>query len=41
MGMAQQALRNTPPTQEFSEYLPGLKASLLTTPPPTQAEPPD
>jgi 3'-5' exoribonuclease len=40
MGMAQQALRNAPPGQEFSEYLPGLKASLLTTPPPTQSEPP-
>jgi 3'-5' exoribonuclease len=35
MGMAQQALRSTPPTQEFSDFLPGLKASLLVTPPPT------
>jgi 3'-5' exoribonuclease len=39
LGMTQQALRNTPAGQEFSEYLPGLKASLLTTPPPTGAEP--
>ncbi len=41
MGMTQQALRNTPPTQDFSEFLPGLRVSLLTTPPPTRAEPPE
>ncbi len=33
MGMVQQALRNTPNIQEFSDYLPGLKVSLVTTPP--------
>jgi 3'-5' exoribonuclease len=40
LGMVQQALRNTPPTQPYSDYLPGLKASLLIAPPPTHAEPP-
>jgi len=42
MGMVQQALRNTPDTQEFSDFLPGLKVSLITTPPgaPPTAEPP-
>lgn len=39
MGMVQQALRNTPPTQEFSDFLPGLRVSLLTTPPGTQPPP--
>lgn len=34
MGMVQQALRNTPPSSEFSDYLPGLKTALLTTPVP-------
>jgi len=29
MGMVQQALRNTPDTETFSEYLPGLEISLL------------
>jgi len=33
MGMVQQALRNTPDTQEFSDFLPGLRVSLITTPP--------
>jgi 3'-5' exoribonuclease len=35
MGMVQRALRNAPAGAEFSEYLPGLKASLLLTPPET------
>jgi len=39
MGMVQQALRNTPSTQEFSDFLPGLRVSLLTTPPGTQPPP--
>jgi 3'-5' exoribonuclease len=39
MGMVQQALRNTPATQEFSDFLPGLRVSLLTTPPGTQPPP--
>lgn len=29
MGMVQRALRNAAPSEEFSEYLPGLKASVL------------
>ncbi len=33
LGMVQQALRNTPPNQEFSDYLPGLRMALLATPP--------
>jgi 3'-5' exoribonuclease len=33
LGMVQHALRNTPATQEFSDFLPGLRVSLLTTPP--------
>ena len=41
MGMVQQALRNTPPTQDFSDFLPGLRVSLLTTPPGTFPPPPD
>ncbi len=41
MGMVQQALRNTPVSQEFSDYLPGLRISLLTTPPGTAAPPPE
>lgn len=32
MGMVQQALRNTPDTETFSEYLPGLQVSLLKEP---------
>lgn len=40
LGMVQQALRNTPATQEFSDYLPGLRISLLTTPPGTATPPP-
>lgn len=41
MGMVQQALRNTPSTQEFSDFLPGLRISLLTVPPGTTTPPPD
>lgn len=41
LGMVQQALRNTPPTQEFSDYLPGLRVSLLTAPPGTIPPPAD
>ncbi len=33
MGMVQRALRTTPVETEFSDYLPGLKAALLRTPP--------
>lgn len=33
MGMVQAALRNTPGTQEFSEFFPGLKTSVLVAPP--------
>ena len=33
MGMVQQALRETAETEVFSDYLPGLKAPLLRTPP--------
>ena len=33
MGMVQRALRNTPSTQPFSEYLAGLKTRLLLLPP--------
>jgi 3'-5' exoribonuclease len=40
MGMVQQALRNTPANQDFSDFLPGLRVSLLTTPPGTQPPPP-
>lgn len=36
MGMVQKALRDAPEGVEFSEYLPGLKAPLLLTPPETQ-----
>ena len=36
MGMVQHALRNTPDDQEFSDYIPGLKAKLLVTPPELQ-----
>lgn len=45
MGMVQNALRQTPEETEFSDYMPGLKAPILTTavtprssssPPPTQ-----
>lgn len=32
MGMVQQALRQTQETVEFSDYMPGLKAPVLTTP---------
>jgi 3'-5' exoribonuclease len=41
MGMVQQALRNTPVNGVFSDFLPGLKVSLLTTPPPTGAAAPE
>ncbi|MDR2983197.1 MAG: HD domain-containing protein [Puniceicoccales bacterium] len=34
MGMVQRVLRNAVPGEEFSEYLPGLKAPILLTPPP-------
>ncbi len=34
MGMVQQALRETAETETFSDYLPGLKAPMLRTPPP-------
>lgn len=33
MGMVQAALRNTPGTEEFSEFFPGLKSAILVTPP--------
>ena len=33
MGMVQYALRSTPDGQEFSEYVAGLGAPLLVTPP--------
>lgn len=33
MGMVQAALRNTASTEEFSEYYPGLKSSILVTSP--------
>ncbi len=33
MGMVRQALRETPDSEEFSDYIPGLKAPLLITPP--------
>ncbi len=33
MGMVQQALRETAETETFSDYLPGLKAPMLRTPP--------
>ena len=33
MGMVQAALRNTAGTDEFSEFFPGLKSSVLVTPP--------
>lgn len=32
MGMVQHALRNTPVADEFSDYMPGLQAPVLTTP---------
>ena len=32
MGMVQRVLRNAAPTDEFSDYLPGLKAPVLLTP---------
>ncbi len=35
LGMVQQAIRSSPENQEFSEYLPGLKTSVLLTPSPT------
>jgi len=38
MGMVQQALRNTPSGQDYSDYLPGLRVSLLTNPPATPAK---
>ena len=41
MGMTQQALRNTPPAQDFSDFLPGLRVSLLTTPPYPPPSPPE
>ena len=34
LGMVQQTIRTSLPDQEFSEYLPGLKSSLLLTPSP-------
>lgn len=33
LGMVQKTLRNAAPSDEFSEYLPGLKSALLLTPP--------
>jgi 3'-5' exoribonuclease len=33
MGMVQRVLRNTPPGEEFSEYLTGLQTRVLVTPP--------
>ena len=33
MGMVQAALRDTPGTEEFSEFFPGLKSSVLVVPP--------
>jgi 3'-5' exoribonuclease len=33
MGMVQRALRNAPPEEMFSEYLPGLQTRLLLSPP--------
>ncbi|MDR2430613.1 MAG: HD domain-containing protein [Puniceicoccales bacterium] len=36
MGMVQRALRGAAPGEEFSDYMPGLKASLLLTPLPSQ-----
>jgi 3'-5' exoribonuclease len=33
MGMVQRVLRNTPKSEEFSDYLAGLQTRLLTTPP--------
>lgn len=33
MGMVQAALRDTPATEEFSEFFPGLKSAVLVTPP--------
>lgn len=38
MGMVQAALRNTPGTEEFSEFFPGLKSAVLVTPPFPQAK---
>ncbi len=35
MGMVQRVLRNAASGEEFSDYLPGLKAPVLLTPPPT------
>ena len=32
MGMVQQALRSTPKNEPFSDWLPGLKAPMLTEP---------
>ncbi len=37
MGMVQAALRNTAGTEEFSEFLPGLRSPVLVTPPFPQA----
>jgi 3'-5' exoribonuclease len=33
MGMVQRVLRNTPPNEAFSEFLPGLQTRVLLTPP--------
>lgn len=33
MGMVQQALRETPPEKQFSDFIPGLQSKLLVTPP--------
>jgi 3'-5' exoribonuclease len=41
MGMVQEALRNTPATQDFSDFLPGLRVSLLTVPPGPPPAPPE
>jgi len=37
MGMVQRALRTSPESAEFSEYLPGLKGTLLVAPPPKES----
>jgi len=39
MGMVQRALRNTSEAEEFSEYIPGLKAPVLVTPVNTESAP--
>ena len=39
MGMVQQVLRNSPDSDDFSDYLPGLKSPLLLKPLPMQVAP--